>query len=102
MNQTTINQLSMRLALIDQSETYHTIVSALIARQKIGIEKYGHTVDRTDMIYSDWIREGTEELLDALMYFARAQRWDIIEPIYTILKGIMHEETRHTTTTPRN
>lgn len=54
--------------------------------------QYGHTVDRTDFDHDAWIKMGIEELLDSLMYFARASRWEVIPAIYHIILDIIRLE----------
>lgn len=89
----TINELSMRLALLNQ-DYYDAVMQALIAREQVGIAKYGVTVDRTDLSRDQWMQQGMEELLDALMYFARAGRWEVIPIIYDIIHTILYIEAK--------
>lgn len=69
-------------------------MQALIAREQVGIEKYGVTVDRTDLNHTQWMQQGMEELLDALMYFARAGRWEVIPTIYDIIHTVLYLEAK--------
>jgi len=43
----------------------------LMNRSKLGIKKYGKTLDRDDMDAEDWAREMFHELLDAALYCKR-------------------------------
>jgi hypothetical protein len=53
-----------------------TIVEAvrndLLNRSKIGIAKYGVTLDRTDLTLRDWLQHAYEETLDQANYLKRA------------------------------
>jgi hypothetical protein len=53
------------------SRTLRAVVQDLKDREKMGIGKYGTTVDRTDLTDADWRRNLYEELLDASMYIKR-------------------------------
>lgn len=48
------------------------IVSAVIRkmyqRSQVGIKKYGTTMDRDDLSFSDWLMHLQDELLDAAIY----------------------------------
>jgi len=55
-----------------------SIVESVIAKFKqrsdIGIEKYGKTLDRTDLNYQDWLNHIQEELMDAILYCERLKK----------------------------
>lgn len=57
-------------------ETTDTIVEAvradLLERSRVGIAKYGVTLDRTDLSLRDWLQHAYEEHLDAANYLKRA------------------------------
>lgn len=44
----------------------------LLRRSKIGIEKYGVTLDRSDLNLRDWLQHAYEETLDQANYLKRA------------------------------
>lgn len=46
----------------------------LLERSQRGIQKYGKTLDRTDLNLKDWLAHSYEELLDAALYTKRAIR----------------------------
>ena len=52
-----------------------TIVEAVIEqfkeRSSVGIEKYGVTLDRTDLNRLEWMVHFREELMDGLLYLER-------------------------------
>jgi len=43
-------------------------------RSKVGIKKYGVTLDRTDLSLSDWLQHAYEETLDNALYLKRAMK----------------------------
>lgn len=55
-----------------------SVVTAVIAkfaeRAKVGKEKYGVTLDRTDLGVLDWIQHAQEEHMDAILYLEKLKR----------------------------
>jgi hypothetical protein len=55
-----------------------SIVRAVIAkfevRSKIGKEKYGTDLDRTDLSVLDWIQHAQEEHMDAILYLEKLKQ----------------------------
>ena len=43
-------------------------------RSSLGMQKYGTTLDRTDLSTLDWINHVQEELMDAILYLERLKR----------------------------
>ena len=58
------------------SQSVDRIVEAvredLLRRSQLGIQKYGVTLDRTDLSLRDWLQHAYEEHLDAANYLKRA------------------------------
>ena len=50
------------------------IVEKFLNRSKIGIRKYGKTLDRDDLELFDWINHTQEELMDAILYLERLKQ----------------------------
>lgn len=54
------------------------IVSSVIAqyqsRSNQGIQKYGTTLDRTDLTFPEWLQHLQEELMDATLYIERLKQ----------------------------
>lgn len=48
-----------------------SVMKDLNYRSKIGVDKYGTTLEREDLSASDWARHLYEELLDAALYVKR-------------------------------
>ena len=57
-----------------EPEHVSKIMHLIRQRQKVGEEKYGHTMDRTDLSEAQWRMHLLEELLDGAQYAARAGR----------------------------
>lgn len=57
-------------------EKIDTVVEAvrtdLLSRSKLGIAKYGVTLDRTDLNLRDWLQHAYEETLDQANYLKRS------------------------------
>jgi hypothetical protein len=64
--------------LINMEKLTDSIVEAVIAkfqqRSEVGINKYGKTLDRTDLNYKDWLNHIQEELMDAILYCERLRK----------------------------
>ena len=58
------------------SKTLEAVARDLAKREMVGFQKYGTTVDRTDLSPADWTQHLYEELLDAAMYIKRASMGD--------------------------
>lgn len=50
-----------------------SIVEQFRERSRIGIEKYGTTLDRKDLNLFDWSEHLKQELMDAILYVQRLQ-----------------------------
>lgn len=53
------------------SQILAMVQADLAAREAKGLEKYKHTVDRTDLPEEQWLQHMYEELLDGAMYAKR-------------------------------
>jgi hypothetical protein len=40
----------------------------------VGVEKYGTTLDRTDLTMLDWIQHAQEELMDGILYLEKIKK----------------------------
>lgn len=47
------------------------VVTKLISRSEVGLEKYGVTTERKDLTDTEWLVHLQEELLDAAVYIQR-------------------------------
>lgn len=56
-------------------ETSDTVVKSVMAkfasRSRLGVAKYGTTLERTDLSTLDWVNHLQEELMDAILYIER-------------------------------
>ena len=59
-------------------ETKDSVVEAVTEaykqRSSVGIEKYGVTLDRTDLNVLDWLQHLQEELMDATLYVEKLKK----------------------------
>ena len=51
-----------------------SIINKFISRGKLGLEKYGTTLDRNDLSLLDWINHAQEEHLDAILYLEKIRQ----------------------------
>ena len=56
------------------SNTLDSVIRDMIDREKLGLEKYGTTVDREDFSLRDWLQHAYEESLDKSLYLKAAIR----------------------------
>jgi len=50
------------------------VTEAYKERSKVGIEKYGNTMEREDLSTLDWLQHLQEELMDATLYIESLKR----------------------------
>ena len=50
------------------------VVNKFLERSRQGQVKYGHTLDRTDLLTVNWITHAQEELMDAILYLERLKK----------------------------
>ena len=60
--------------LLDGAAAPSEVTQQLIARDAAGRQKYGTTLDRTDLTTGDWLQHMAEELLDGAGYALAAKR----------------------------
>jgi hypothetical protein len=57
-----------------------TIVEAVIEqfkqRSKIGIDKYGVTLDRNDLTRLEWLQHAQEEAMDMILYLEKLKQYE--------------------------
>lgn len=51
-----------------------SVISEFEQRSAVGIKKYGVTLDRTDLLPSEWVQHAREELMDMLLYLTRLKK----------------------------
>ena len=49
----------------------NSIIKKFVERSNVGKEKYGTTLDRTDLKPLDWIKHAQEELMDGILYLEK-------------------------------
>ena len=48
------------------------VIEKITDRAELGYKKYGQTMDRKDLSYTDWLEHLQEELMDAIQYIQAA------------------------------
>ena len=51
-----------------------SVISQFLERGEFGLNKYGTTLDRTDLNVYDWIEHMKQELMDAILYLERIKK----------------------------
>jgi len=54
------------------SDTLNEVIKDMIAREQLGIKKYGTTIDRDDYSLKDWLQHALEEQIDSVLYLKKA------------------------------
>ena len=49
----------------------NSVIEQFAKRSNVGVEKYGTTLDRTDLTMLDWIQHAQEELMDGILYLEK-------------------------------
>jgi len=57
-----------------EDKIVQTVIEAYKERSKVGIEKYGQTMEREDLSALDWLQHLQEELMDATLYVESLKR----------------------------
>lgn len=50
------------------------VIKEIAERSEAGLAKYGTTMDRTDLVASDWVQHAYEEALDMAIYLKRLKK----------------------------
>ena len=48
-----------------------SVINQFKERSKLGIEKYGVTLDRTDLNFLDWVNHAQQEAMDFILYLEK-------------------------------
>ena len=59
----------MKVGLEDK--IVESVINSFLTRSAIGIEKYGTTLNRTDLSSLDWINHAQEEAMDLILYLEK-------------------------------
>jgi hypothetical protein len=60
--------------LTEVDSVVSSIIHSFISRARLGKEKYGKTLDRTDLKVKDWINHAQEELMDGILYLEKLKQ----------------------------
>lgn len=53
----------------------NSIIKKFVERSNVGQQKYGTTLDRTDLKTLDWIQHAQEELMDGILYLEKLKTY---------------------------
>ena len=54
-----------------------SVINSFIERSRIGLQKYGTDLDRTDLDFLDWVKHAQEEHMDAILYLEKLKQMHI-------------------------
>jgi hypothetical protein len=74
-----INDTAKEVMRIDangniKDSVVEAVVKKFQDRSRVGIEKYGTTLDRTDIDFDGWVDHLQQELMDAILYLERLKK----------------------------
>ena len=91
----THNQVPVPLSQESQltkDSVVNSIISQFAERSRVGLEKYGTTLDRTDLSLLDWVQHAQEEMMDGILYLEKIKK-TIIERETMERETIIERET---------
>jgi hypothetical protein len=50
------------------------VVQKFESRAKVGWDKYGHDLDRTDLSLDEWLQHAQEEAMDFILYITKIRK----------------------------
>ena len=59
---------------LTQDSVVNSVIEQFAKRSNVGVEKYGTTLDRTDLTMLDWIQHAQEELMDGILYLEKIKK----------------------------
>jgi hypothetical protein len=72
MSNTTTKTITMDFETYDQSDPIvAAVIRKMYQRSQVGIRKYGTTMERKDLSYTDWLTHLQEELMDSIIYLEK-------------------------------
>lgn len=70
-----LNILRIKQCRMECSDSIvRAVVASFLKRSAVGVEKYGVTLDRTDLTTLDWIQHAQEELMDGILYLEKLKQ----------------------------
>lgn len=72
MQDTLDNDRNIDLTEVDS--VVSSIIKSFVKRARFGKEKYGKTLDRSDLRVSEWINHAQEELMDGILYLEKLKQ----------------------------
>ena len=73
-NPTTPTNASANNKYLTQDSVVNSVIEQFAKRSNVGVEKYGTTLDRTDLTMLDWIQHAQEELMDGILYLEKIKK----------------------------
>ena len=59
---------------VTKDSVVNSIISQFAERSRVGLEKYGTTLDRTDLSLLDWVQHAQEEMMDGILYLEKIKK----------------------------
>jgi hypothetical protein len=68
------NNTTLTVRLEDTDTIVMSVLRKFIQRSSFGKQKYGTSLDRTDLSIIDWIQHAQEEHMDAILYLEKLKQ----------------------------
>lgn len=56
-----------------EDKILNSVITKYTQRAELGYKKYGHTMDRNDLTFEEWIQHAQEEAMDFTLYLEKLQ-----------------------------
>ena len=70
----TYGYLILLIIIYSCQEKKNLVIKQFKDRSSVGIEKYGVTLDRTDLTRLDWINHAQQEAMDLVLYLEKLKQ----------------------------
>jgi hypothetical protein len=57
-----------------EDKIVESVVNSFLERSKVGIEKYGVTLNRNDLTTLEWINHAQQEAMDMILYLEKLKK----------------------------
>jgi hypothetical protein len=71
-----INSLYIRFNKSNEDSIVQSVIKQFKERSNIGINKYGVTLDRTDLTRLEWLNHAQQEAMDMILYLEKLKTYE--------------------------
>jgi hypothetical protein len=71
MSESVVSSPSLRATVYTKDSIVNRVIEKFVERSAVGVEKYGTTLDRSDLSVVAWATHMQEELMDGILYLEK-------------------------------